>query len=276
MESPKIIRLLLVGDYSSREFKPLRDSIPHFAEVTAVPGCAAAVQMLQSQDAIFDLAIIAERWPGEHAKSVLEQIQRERPIMRMLAVCGSWCDGQKRSGTPWPGMLHTTWHRWLPHWQEDLIRLSQSRLPSFGLPVVANDDERIMFRNFPPQTDGKLIAIRSRRDDMADMLTSACRSQGYAAAWLDPRYRLRLEGPDAILWEGSANQLDDLQNIHRRYPSAPIMALLDFPRIDDLERALRWGAAEILAKPMHLADLFTRIAALLAGEDSGKTASLTR
>ena len=153
------------------------------------------------------------------------------------------------------------------------MRLSQNRLPSFGLPVVANDDERGMFRSFPPQTDGKLIAIRSQREDMADMLATACRSQGYAAAWLDPRYRLRLEGPDAILWEGSAHQLDDLQNTHHRYPSAPILALLDFPRIDDLERALRRGAAEILAKPMHLADLFNRLAALLAGDDRGKTAS---
>ena len=53
---------------------------------------------------------------------------------------------------------------------------------------------------------------------------------------------------------------------------APIMALLDFPRIEDLEQAIRQGAAEIMAKPMHLEDLFKRLAALLDTEQTGKIA----
>ena len=275
MESSRTISALLIGNFSSREFRPLRTSITGFAKITSITNCEMTVQVLQSENATYDLAIIAERWPGEHSRRALEQIQRARPIMRMIAVSGSWCDGQKRSGCPWPGMLHTTWHRWLPHWQEDLMRLSKNRLPSFGLPVSASDHERTLFRNLrylPQKADGKLIAVCSRREDMADMLTAACRSQGYATAWLDPRHRLRLEGPNAILWEGSANQLDDLQNTHHRYPQAPIMALLDFPRIEDLEQAIRQGAAEIMAKPMHLEDLFKRLAALLDTEQTGKIA----
>ena len=274
LTSPTKITALLIGDFSSREFRSLRANIPRFADVTSVAGCTEAVGLLRSEQAIFDLAVIAERWPGEHARGTLEQIQRESPIMRMVAVCGSWCEGQKRSGTPWPGMLHTTWHRWLPHWQDDLLRLSNHQLPSFGLPVAANEHERTLFREFPSRSNGKLIAIRSRREDMADMLATACRSQGYATAWLDPRYPFRLEGPDAILWEGSPHRLDDLQNTHHRYQRTPILALLDFPRIDDLERAIARGASEILAKPMHLEDLFSRVATLLDTHHTGKTASL--
>lgn len=273
LKSSTKITALMIGDFSCREFYSLRTNISRFADVTSVGGCTEAVDLLRGEHAIFDLAIIAERWPGEHARGTLEQIQRESPIMRMVAICGSWCEGQKRSATPWPGMLHTSWHRWLPHWQDDLVRLSNHRLPSFGLPVAASEHERTLFREFPKRTEGKLIAIRSRREDMADMLATACRSQGYATAWLDPRHPLRLEGPDAILWEGSPHQLDDLQSTHIRYRSAPILALLDFPRIDDVERAITHGATEILAKPMHLDDLFTRVAALLGTHHQSKTAS---
>ena len=128
-----------------------------------------------------------------------------------------------------------------------------------------------MLRHFPARVEGKLIAIRSQREDMADMLAAACRSQGYSAAWLDPRYPLRLEGPDAILWEGSPDQLRDLQNTHHRYRQAPVLALLDFPRIDDLEQATRLGAAEILSKPTHLEDMFVRLAALLDAQQTAET-----
>jgi DNA-binding NarL/FixJ family response regulator len=106
---------------------------------------------------------------------------------------------------------------------------------------------------------------------MADMLASACRSQGYSAVWLDPRYPLRLEGPEAILWEGSPDQLDDLQNTHQQYQQAPLVALLDFPRIEDVERAVQLGAAEILAKPTHLEDLFSRLANLVNGQQTLET-----
>lgn len=271
-KSTRTISVLLIGNFSSREFKPLKVSLPSFAEVKTATCCAAAIKLLQRDRAIFDLAIVAERWPGEHSPRQLDQIQRAAPITRIVAISGSWCEGQKRSGTPWPGMLHTSWHNWLSHWQEDFIRLAENRLPSFGLPVATSAHDRTMLRHFPARVEGKLIAIRSQREDMADMLAAACRSQGYSAVWLDPRYPVRLEGPDAILWEGSPDQLRDLQNTHHRYRQAPILALLDFPRIDDLEQATLLGAAEILSKPTHLEDMFVRLAALL---DTQQTAEIT-
>ena len=272
-ESPSIqkICVLLLGNFSGSEFQPLAEAILQFAEVKTAACCKEAVRLLRSERHSFDLVVVAERWPGEHPHGQLDQVQRTAPLARLIAISGSWCEGQKRSGTPWPGMLHTGWHSWLPHWQEDFIRLAQNRLPSFGLPVAASDHERTMFRRFPPRAEGKLIAIRSQREDMADMLASACRSQGYSAVWLDPRYPLRLEGPEAILWEGSPDQLDDLQNTHQRYQQAPLVALLDFPRIEDVERAVQLGAVEILAKPTHLEDLFTRLADLLNGQQTLKT-----
>ncbi len=270
-KSTRTISVLLIGDFTSSEFQPLRASILPFCDIQAVGCCGKAVKLLQSGQYLFDLVVVAERWPGEHSHGELEELHRTAPITRMIAVSGSWCEGQKRSGKPWPGMLHTSWHNWVAHWQDDLIRLSQNRLPSFGLPVAASEHERMIVRPFPPEAEGKLIAIRSQREDMADMLASACRSQGYSAAWLDPRYPLRIEGPDAILWEGSPNQLEDLENTHQRYWQAPLLALLDFPRIDDMDQAIRLGAAEILAKPTQLEDLFARLEGVLKAEQIPET-----
>ena len=258
------IRVLLVGSFSASEFQPLSVAIGRIATLQTAADCTSAVQYLKSHPSGIDLVIVAERWPGEHAHTELDRVQRAAPLARLLAVGSSWCEGQARSGTPWPGMLHKVWHSWLTHWETDLIRCSQRELPSFGLPIVANEHERTLFRCFPPQAKDRLIAISSQREDMADMLVTACRDQGYATVWLDPHHPLRIEGPNAILWEGSPDCLDTLQKIHTRYRQAPLIALLDFPRIEDIKRATDMGAAEILPKPTYLEDLFHRLDSLLS------------
>ena len=49
---------------------------------------------------------------------------------------------------------------------------------------------------------------------------------------------------------------------------APLIALLDFPRIEDVERARSAGAAAVLSKPLQLEDLFWHLERVVAAGDT--------
>ena len=114
---------MLLGHFSIPEFQPVADAIGHFAQVDTAHNCKEAAARLQSGRPTVDLVVVAERWPGEHAHGQLDRVQRAAPLVRLLAIGSSWCEGQQRSGNPWPGMLQMGWQSWLPHWQTDFVRL---------------------------------------------------------------------------------------------------------------------------------------------------------
>ena len=97
---------LLIGNFSQREFQSLPPVIRKVATVHAASDCRDAVRWLESEPGDVDVVIVAERWPGEHPHRELERVQRALPLARFLAVGSSWCEGQARSGNPWPGMLY--------------------------------------------------------------------------------------------------------------------------------------------------------------------------
>jgi CheY-like chemotaxis protein len=264
------VRVLLLGDFTPAEFQPVAEEIRQLADVETVANCGAAESRLQSGNIPPDLIVVAQLWPGQHLHMDLDRVQRAAPLSRLIALGGSWCEGQQRSGTPWPGMLRTYWHSWLAHWRRDFLRLSVSQLPSWGLPIVATDDERALFCHIRAKPKRELIAVRSHCFDMADMLVSVCRRQGYAAVWLDPLHPPRVDGPAAVLWEGNPRGFDDLRAVRGRYPQIPLLALLDFPRWEDVERAKQIGAVSVLAKPLSLDDLFGRLVDILDGFYSNK------
>ena len=70
---------------------------------------------------------------------------------------------------------------------------------------------------------------------------------------------LRVGGATAILWDGSdcrGEECEELRRLAAAMAPTPLVALLDFPRIEDFERAEAAGAAAVLSKPLQLADLF--------------------
>jgi CheY-like chemotaxis protein len=42
-------------------------------------------------------------------------------------------------------------------------------------------------------------------------------------------------------------------------PATPIVAIVDFPRVEDRDRAMAAGAAAVLSKPLLLDDLFWQL-----------------
>ncbi len=138
-------RALLIGDFTLPEFQPVADQLARMAETEVVADCYAAHDCLRLGGPSPELIVVAHLWPGQHPHQALDQLQKSAPLTRILALAGSWCEGEPRTGTPWPGMIRTYWHNWLAHWKRDFKRFSSAQLPSWGLPMTTTEDERILF-----------------------------------------------------------------------------------------------------------------------------------
>jgi DNA-binding response OmpR family regulator len=110
-----------------------------------------------------------------------------------------------------------------------------------------------------------VIVIRATYRDTADALADVFQSPGYATVWQRPgRATCVVRGATAGIWDGG--QLDEceadaLGSFCRmlRCDAAPVMALLDFPRRDSVDRALQIGATSVFGKPWKNADLVAAI-----------------
>src|SRR5205085_6131627 len=110
-----------------------------------------------------------------------------------------------------------------------------------------------------------LIVMRSSRRETAAALSDVLTRRGYSTVWQRPATaRQIITGAVAGIWDGG--QLDHCEagelarfcsemNCH----AAPVIAMLDFPRRDRVDRAINLGAAEVLGKPWMNHDLIATV-----------------
>jgi DNA-binding response OmpR family regulator len=101
---------------------------------------------------------------------------------------------------------------------------------------------------------------------MADLLADACRSAGYATAWLHPRRPCRVQGAAAAIFDGDALDaatVNALKRLARHVSPAPILVLLGAPRIQDV-RAVQSLGGTVLAKPFRVDELLWVIRTAIA------------
>jgi len=264
------ISVLLVGNTDRPEFRQARASLDASGRVLSTAGAESAAGVLAGGQFVPDVIVIAQAYPGQFSAAQIDRLRRLAPLARLLALLGSWCEGEMRTGQPWPAVIRVYWHEWPPRWHRELERLRQGLCPAWGLPVTATEEERLLASADDPlpQRQGR-IAIRSPWFEMEDWLSAACRSRGYSTVWLQARRAVQVEDATAAIFDGTDGRGPELEQLGRlaaALPRVPILTLLDFPRIEDHDRALAAGAAAVLAKPVLLEDLFWQIDRLLSGE----------
>ena len=130
------------------------------------------------------------------------------------------------------------------------------------MPATATDEERLLASIDAPLPNGTgLVAIWTRRPEMEGLLADACRRAGYSTAWLHPRQPVRVLGAVAAIYDGAALDaagLAELAQFTADVSPAPVLALLDAPRIQDVRLARTLGAA-VLAKPFRVDELLGQL-----------------
>lgn len=257
------ICVLLIGDTRRREFRRARASLDDAARVREAPDAEEAEVLLAGGRFLPEVIVVAQSHPGQFSARQIDRLRRLAPLARVLALLGSWCEGEVRTGNPWPAVIRVYWHQWLPCWRQELARLRQGECPAWGLPVTASEEDRLLASaEAPAPTREGLIAICSPCFEMQDWLAAACRGRGYSTEWIRPHRPTTLRDTTAAIFDATdcrGEELDQLKRFAAVSGEAPVLALLDFPRIEDEDLALAAGAVAVLAKPLLLEDLFWQL-----------------
>jgi CheY-like chemotaxis protein len=163
-----------------------------------------------------------------------------------------------------------------------LIRLARGESAAWALPVTATEEDRLLAT--AAAGGGKrsgLVLVYAHEKPQADWLVAACRLRGYTAVHVTSAAAAQgtvpifapakmglspltvgMEGAVAVIFDGGEfgqREADELCSLAAAMPPAPIVALLEFPRIEDYRRALACGARAILSKPLLVDDLFWQL-----------------
>jgi len=262
------LRLVLIGDIWRPEFLEAGTALQDLAEVIRVGDVEAAFSALAEGLPAVHGIVLLQAYPDQFSAAAIDRLRRLAPLARLIAILGSWCEGEPRSGRPLPGVMRIYGHQAAVRIRREFSRWSEAGGSLWQLPPTATDEEQLLasIRAPLPERNG-LIAIWTRRRDMHDLLADACRKAGYATAWLHPRQPVQLRGTAAAIHDGAvldAAGMADLTRLTAMVSPAPVLALLDAPRIQDVRLARTLGAAA-LAKPFRVDELLWELSLVSHG-----------
>lgn len=247
----------LVGDVNHSDFREAIDLLRTNA------------QIVNATNESPELIVIAQSRPGTISSREIEAMRRAMPLAGMVALVGSWGEGETRTGCPWPGVERQHWYEFPSWWRRQLASRAAGRCPDWARP----GDLRfricdVGYRNMLSRNAG-LVVVRAAGRETADVLSDLLMREGYATAWQPiGRSLTPIHGAIAGVWEGgqlSDREADDLSAFCRKLANdgAPVVALLDFPRRDCVDRAREIGAAAVLGKPWLNINLIATLHAIV-------------
>ena len=260
--------LLVVGNLDTAEFHEARTILAATGTAIEVPSVEAACEFLSGTAHAIDVIVVAEHYPGQHAPEAIDRLRQWAPLARIVRLLGSWCEGEGRTGRPWPGAIRIYWHQWVAQLAREAASLPTGG-GSWGLPATASEEERLLavfksrFRSAPagwPSAGGEFA--------MQEWLCDACRRAGYTAIGMRPGGQWAAGPFTAAIFDADGfrdEQHEELRRFAAAVHPAPVVALLGFPRIEDCARAKSAGAAAVLSKPLLLEDLYWQLQGLDQG-----------
>ncbi len=256
--SAPTLHFLLLGDTSRPEFREAVIALDELAHVIRFPDVDAAIAALTEGLPTAHGIVLAQAYPGQFSVVAIDRLRSLAPLARLIAILGSCCEGEPRSGHPLPGVIRVYWHQAAVRIRREFPLCFETQGAAWRLPATATDEERLLASTDAPLPRGQgLVAVWTRRPEMEGLLSDACRRGGYSTVWLHPRQPARVRGAVAAIYDGAALDaagLAELSRLADDVSPAPVLALLDAPRIQDVRLARTLGAA-VLAKPFRIDEL---------------------
>ena len=299
MSAGRVLQVLLVSTPASPECLVARAAIEsadasmqvRLVCVDSLGGGELHVDRLHAQP--LDLIVLTQSRPGEHAAADLSALQAAEPLARVWQVLGSWCEGEQRTGRPTRGTLRSYAHQFPTRWRRELLAWSEELCPAWSLPVTTTEEDRRLHDSAPSEsaeteTDEPVTVPRRSANNLCvavvgcsaalceSLVDSLCVAGYRAIALRDeaspaPASDLRsvkrpaeLFHVAAVVWDtnavASANS-DRVAAVRTRCGGAPLLALIGFPRAEDIAAAHAAGVAAVLSKPLLIDDLVDELAA---------------
>jgi hypothetical protein len=216
----------------------------------------AAAALWQADAAPRWIYLLCER-RGVFTQADVEALHRAAPRARLVAVCGSWCEGEPRTGRVLAGVTRVYAHQFALRAiaAEAAHDFAGWRLPRTATPIDVSM-QRVRFASLV----AKIGVIAETRGDF-ESLADALEALGCRTVWRqrDPS----LTDVAAILWNGRS--LDERGEAELRAAldfATPLVALLHSPRANEIARALELGTSAVVSKPFLLGDLHNALESL--------------
>ena len=254
------INVLYIGKRDHPEFRAATRWLAEHTALRSVSSMDAAKRHLTAQLVPTHVIVLAEVRPGQFQTGQIDHLRRLSPLARVFGLLGSWCEGELRSGLPWPGVNRLFWHQWPSRFARETAAFIDGRCPIMGSPVTATMDEDVLrLRNATRKSRRGLVVIHADDEQTVRSLQDMCCHVGYATVCAVREDYQRTTGAAAVLWDLCHSrdiQIDRLREMSRQYAPTPIVVLSSFPRSDIVKRLSAAGAATIVSKPFLLDDLF--------------------
>jgi CheY-like chemotaxis protein len=259
---PEKLTMLVVGDIERAEFRASFAQVAD-ADFAQRADIREALVYLQGHDAPA-VIVLAQSRPGEFAAGEVEELRRAAPLARLWTLAGSWCEGEVRSGKPPAGAMRSYWHQWPARLSVELDRIADGLSPAWSLPVTAGEEDRVLrATGQPAERRTGLIVVRGNEREAIEALADACGARGYSTVSVHgERPQTAVSGALAILWDTFAERAADPSEVHRirrDAGDAPLIAILGFPRVEEIQRAFAAGVHSVVSKPFRLEDLFWQL-----------------
>jgi CheY-like chemotaxis protein len=204
-----------------------------------------------------DLIVFGQSRPGQITSAEVESVHRESPLARLVALLGAWCEGEPRTGAPWPGVPRVYWHQFLARAVGE-----QGFVPgsNWKLPRTYAESERLPRADQGLRSEGGLVTVRCEDGLSFDVLSEVLARAGYSAVRVVES--VQASGAVAGIWDCATSVEEDRAAIKRfveRIAPAAAIVLLGFPRPADHRDALACGAHALLGKPFLLDDLLAEL-----------------
>jgi hypothetical protein len=189
----------------------------------------------------------------------------------IVVLLGSWCEGQNRSGEPLSGVNNVLWSQWKNRFEQFAVQLSSGLSTDWHQPLTATTADRVRDLKLDPVIVEKLAGTkilisaldRTSFESTCDLLNHyQC-----GCHWQEsPDHPSDDEVFDLAIVQG--NTVSDsfesrVTAIRQQFDSLPMVAILNGPRAQDVERLAVLGITEIIAKPFSQLDLVFSVSRIL-------------
>jgi hypothetical protein len=253
---------LVIGDASDAHFRECAAWVDEHFGCRFATDLPAVLDASEDDDSARDepaVVVLLQSRPGEFLEAEINLLRRRWPLTRLVGVFGSWAEGEPRSGPAASGVYRIAWHAAVERLSQELLG---GRL--FDLPVTATADERLLANPRPMSAQSRVVAVAARRASWAEPLVDAIGAAGNAALYWPLDRKAFARGIDAVIWDvcGCEAELPRYRALLPAPASGlPVVAVMDFPRPQDVAELAKLGVPRVLGKPLLIADLLANLVA---------------
>ena len=248
--------ILVVGDYQHIDFGAALAFMADVATVNCYSDLQAVLGAEGGELGNIDLIVLAQSHPGQVSLPTADALHGLWPLAPMVGLLGSWCEGEMRSGQPWAGVVRVYWHQWQTMLVAEVEAMLADRSTWQRPRIMHQAWEAAADVGEPPPASPANVVVHARQPATRSALVDGLVQFGVHVWLAEPAPQTTKLA--AVVYDAEYADrwmMREIVALRRTYPETPLLALLNFPRRDDIAAAIQAGACQVMSKPYRLSDV---------------------